>query len=59
MTAKKYESNIADEVYDKLFDNTKYQDLDFRDTFPDAEVDYGNARIYLGDFVIKIERVSP
>lgn len=53
-----FEGDIADEVYDKLFDNTKYQELDFREAFPDAEVNREFAYIKLNDeFVIKIERI--
>lgn len=53
-----YESDLADEVYDKLLDNTKYQTLNFRDAFPDAEVNREFAYIKLNDeFVIKIERI--
>jgi SAM-dependent MidA family methyltransferase len=55
---KYFESDIANEVYDKLFENEGHADLDFCWGFPNAEVDTANARIYLNDeFVIKIERV--
>ena len=51
----KYEGDVMGDIYDKLFDN--YTDVDFVNDYPDAEVDYVNARIYLGDFILKIERI--
>jgi len=53
-----YESDLMNEIYDKLFENEGHTDLDFCWGFPNAEVDKTNARIYLNDeFVIKIERL--
>ena len=58
MSQNYYESDLADEVYDKLFDNTKNQTISWCGAFPDASVDNDQARIYLNDkFVIKIERI--
>jgi hypothetical protein len=53
-----HESDIADEVYDLLFENTKNQTLNFVETFPDANVNRDFAQIVLNHkFVIKIERI--
>lgn len=56
-----YESDIADDVYDYLMDNTTI--ASFVDEFPSSWVDCANACIYLAIeqdkplFKIKIERV--
>ena len=34
---KHFEGDIADQVYDKLFENGGFTDLDFCLAFPDAE----------------------
>ena len=57
-----YESDIADDIYDNLMDNTTF--ASFVDEFPSSWIDCANACIYLaieGDkplFKIKIERVK-
>ena len=53
-----FESDIANEVYDKLFNNTDRQTYDFIALFPDAEINNEFAYIKLNDeIVIKIERI--
>ena len=56
-----YESDIADDVYDLLMDNTTF--ASFVDEFPASWIDCANASIYLAIetekplFKIKIERI--
>ncbi len=51
-------ADLADEVYDKLFNNTDNQTMDFCFEFVDAEVNRDFAYIKLNDeFIIKIERI--
>ena len=58
MDNRYYESTIAEEVYDKLFDNTEKMTVVWDMVFPDAEVNREFAYIKLNDeFVIKIERI--
>ena len=53
-----FESDIANEVYDKIFNNTDRQTYDFIALFPDAEINNEFAYIKLNDeIVIKIERI--
>jgi hypothetical protein len=52
------QSDLADEVYDKLFNNKYNQTIDFCTMFEDAEVNREFAYIKLNDeYVIKIERI--
>jgi hypothetical protein len=60
--AKKYESDLINDVYDYLFENPHNIGTNFLDEFPNASVDSDNACIYLnhqeyGNFKIKMERV--
>ena len=49
---------LADEVFDLLFENTNNQTINFLKQFPYAEVNRGFSYIKLNDeFVIKIERI--
>ena len=58
-----FESDISDLIYDDLFKNTQYKNLDFIKEFPASYVDFNKAVIYLAKedgielFKIKIERV--
>ena len=53
-----FEGDIADDVYDILFQNTQFETMDFCEAFPDAEVNREFAYIKLNDeYVIKIERI--
>ena len=50
--------DIADEVFDLLFENTNNQTLNFLKNFPYAEVNREFSFIKLNDeFVIRIEKV--
>lgn len=60
---RKYESDLINDVYDYLFENTHDIGTNFLDEFPDSYVDTGNACIYLesdklGKFKITMERIG-
>ena len=61
MSQKK--NTVIDNVYDYLFENSKFIDLNFCDVFPDSYVDENEGVIYLARkattyFKIKIEEVA-
>jgi hypothetical protein len=60
-----YESDISDDVYDILFNNTQHKTIDFCAEFDRAYVDRDNACIYLLDsslekpqFKLRVERMN-
>ena len=55
-----YETDIINDVYDYIFENTCKENINFIKEYPNSFVDYTNARIYLCNeqgekFIIKIE----
>ena len=55
---KYFESNLADEVYQKLFGNKFHQNIVWDMAFPEAELNHEFAYIKLNnEYVIKIEKV--
>lgn len=58
MQDKYYESDLIDFIYDKLFENTKNENIDFCNTFPDASVMREFAHIVLNnEYVITVSKI--
>lgn len=57
-----YKTDVINDVYDYIFDNTCKENINFSKEFPNSFVDYTNAKIYLCNeqgeqFILSLERV--